>query len=369
MPVGSGGTPTPTPEPMGATRLRLPTTVTVARGPDIRAATAIAKLFAFPDPDHSQFPVGAHAGRLIVQRLARSRGTPPAREYLLWDTVTDKMDLLWRAPAESQDVVAGTDRGWIATTRTGTRAPHSDWEVIIRNGETGELRVIAEVEARAQRLGLGESPIPSIAGGRVAWAELRVGDDGSRRTLIQVYDISAESLATVYELDNMRSEEIRSVSLGGNRIAWIHERSDWRDSQIVVRELSTGVESRFVVQGKPFSGKLSRDGRFFAWDLESKAKFALDIDTGRVDRFASDEGEQVVVTEEGVSWQAGTGPNARGGFYDFGARTVRLTETSGDNASWLLGGGYFFFRESPLDNRGIIIDDQVVFHIVRIVGN
>jgi hypothetical protein len=375
QPEAQGSEATVTPDPpdrLGAIRLQLPATVTVKRGADITSTVAIGSVPNFFGPrlefgaKYGQEPYAAFHGRVLVRRSSRVVDSDEASQYLLWDPVDGTYELMWTAPDESRDAVSGTDRDWIATTRTGATAPHSDWKVIIRNLETGEVRVIAEVGAGAQRLGVGESPATSIIGGRVAWSELRVGDDGSRRTLVQSYDIAAESLTTVYEVDHMAGEEVRSVSLGGDRIAWIHERSDWRDSQLVIRELSTGAELRFVGNGKPHSGRLSRDGRFFAWDLESMAKFVLEIDTARVDRFANDEGDQIMVTEDGASWIPGMGPNPRGGYYDFNTRTVRLTAGNAGNLGGLLGEGLFYYREFTADERGQEIEELTTYYIIDI---
>lgn len=80
----------------------------------------------------------------------------------------------------------------------------------------------------------------------------------------------------------------------------------------------------------------------------------------------TDEGDQIVVTNDGVSWLPGGGNNARAGYYDFNARTVRLTAGNGGNAGGLLGNGLFYFREFTVDERGQEIEELTTYYIIEV---
>ncbi len=370
----AAGTTQATPEALGTVRLTQPGLLTVKRGPDIMPSEAVGSIPNFPDSDHSYLPLLAHGRGVIVRREPRAVDSSETREYWLWDRDTSQYTLLWRLDdPRQQDFVAGTDGEWIVTVRFGESLPFPDWEVIVRNPSTGMERTIAIADQRVaeQRnlpVGLpsGFAPHPAIHKGRVVWVEWAFGDDGLIHKYLRLYTLDSGKQETLETINDPRTDDIRLASIGGNRVAWINDRREWSDSHIVVLDLVSGEKTRFVADNTPYRGRLSTDGRFFAWDVAYAAKYVLEIDTLRVDRFGDDQGQDIMVTDDGVSWAAGSGPNARGGYYDFDTRTVRLTAGSGGGASWLLGNGLFVFREFTVNERGQEIEELTTYYIVDI---
>lgn len=345
----------------------------MSRGAAISNDNPVGEVSNFPDPQHNQIPALAYADGVIVQRQSSVVDSLEPQQYLLWNPRDGSYEPLWASEPGRQDFPAGADGEWLATVRFGQSLPFADWSLIVRNPLTGEARTIAESDERvpaepglAVGLPLGFAPFPSINDGRVVWVEWAFGDDGLIHKYLRLYDIGANTTRTVVTVDDPRIEDIREPSLGGTRLAWIHDRNDWNESQIVVLDLVTGDERRFVADAIPYRGRISADGRYFAFDVEYRAKYALEIDTLKVDRFASDEGDQIVVTNDGVSWLPGGGANARAGYYDFNARTVRMTAGNGGNAGGLLGNGLFYFREFTVDERGREIEELTTYYIIDI---
>jgi len=367
------------PDPLGAIRLQLPATVTVERGPDITAAEAIGGIPNFFGPllefgmKYGQSPYAAFQDRVLVRRFSRVVDSDETSQYLLWDPVDGTYELMWEGEPHKQDWFAEVDGDWVPTVRFGLSLPFPGWTLILRNLVTGENRILATSDDRVLRepglaigLPLGLAPYPAIHDGQVAWAEWAYGGDGHVHKYLRLYDIAAKTTRTVVTVDDPRIEDIREPSLGGTRLAWIHDRKDRNESQIVVLDLATGDERRFVGDDFVYAGRISADGRHFGWDVAYSEKYSLEIHTGRVDRFANDEGDQIMVTGDGVSWAPGIGPNARGGYYNFESRTVRLTAGNGGNAGGLLGNGLFFFREFTADERGQEIEELTTYYIIDI---
>lgn len=367
------------PDRLGAIRLQLPATVTVKRGPDITSAEAIGGVPNFFGPllgfgmKYGQSPYAAFQDRVLVRRFSRVVDSDETSQYLLWDPVDGTYELMWEGEPHMQDWFAEVDGDWVPTVRFGLSLPFPGWTLSLRNLVTGEIRTLATsdddvlaVRGLAIGLPLGLAPYPSIHAGQVVWCEWAFGEDRQVHKYLRLHDIAAKTTRTVVTVDDPRIEDIREPSLGGARLAWIHDRNDWNESQIVVLDLATGDERRFVSDGIPYRGRISTDGGYFAFDVGYQAKYALEIDTSRVERFASDEGDQIVVTGDGVSWLPGIGAHARAGYYDFNTRTVRLTAGKGGNAGGLLGNGLFFFREFTVDERGQEIEELTTYYIIDI---
>ena len=367
------------PDPLGAIRLQLPATVTVKRGPDITSTESIGGVPNFFGPllefgmKYGQSPYAAFQDRVLVRRFSRVVDSDETSQYLLWDPVDGTYELMWEGEPHKQDWFAEVDGDWVPTVRFGLSLPFPGWTLSLRNLVTDEIRTLAKsdddvlsVRGLAIGLPLGLAPYPSIHSGQVVWCEWAFGEDGQVHKYLRLYDVAAKTTRTVVTVDDPRIEDIREPSLGGTRLAWIHDRNDWEESQIVVLDLVTGDERRFVADAIPYRGRISADGRYFAFDIEYRAKYALEIDTLKVDRFASDEGDQIVVTNDGVSWLPGGGASARAGYYDFDARTVRLTAGNGGNAGGLLGNGLFYFREFTVDERGQEIEELTTYYIIDI---
>ena len=365
--------PTALPDPRGAVRLTLPGQVTVNRGPDITPTGFVGTIPNFDDSGHGYLPILAYDGGVLVRRDSLAVDTSDAQEYWWWSSVSGDLTRLWQVgDPHKQDVLTGTDGQWIATVRVGESLPFPDWELILRTPATGAERTIAVSDERVTRstrlpVGLpsGFAPEPSISEGYVVWIEWAFGDDDQLHKYVRLYSIEADRQQTITMIDDPRMEDIRMASIGGHRLAWINDLPGQAGSHIVVHDFLTEKEWRFSTGEIPYRGRLSADGRFFAWDVAYSAKYALEIDSGRVDRFGDDEGQDIIVTSDGVSWAAGIGPNARGGYYDFDTRTVRRTAGSGGNASWLLGNGLFFFREFTVDERGQEIRELTTYYIVK----
>lgn len=284
-----------------------------------------------------------------------------------WNPFTSERRVLWETEQGTQDVVAAVEGDWAIVVRIGFQLPFKEWTLSLRNLSTGEVRLIAESDPSVLDdqglpvgLPLGVAPYPALHGGTAAWVEW-VRDGGEVRKRLMLYHLASGEKEMLLQVDDPRREDVRWPSLGGRRIAWIHDRHDWPDSQIVVRSLATGEEKRFIPGRTPFDGKLSADGRYFAWDLEFAHKYALEIDTAEVVKFAEDEGDQIAIGGNVASWL----PNKKAGYYDLDKREVRFTANAGGGAAGVLGQGWFYYRILAVEN-GREIEEKTSYRFVRI---
>lgn len=291
---------------------------------------------------------------------------------MLWNPFTSERVLLWETAPQTQDVVVAVDGDWAIAVRIGFQLPFVEWTLSLRNLSTGEVRLIAESDLSVLDtpglpigLPLGVAPYPALHRGIAAWVEWVRDDGGEVRKRLMLYHLASGAKEMLFQIDDPRREDVRWPSLGGDRIAWIHDRHDWPDSQIVVRSLSTGEEKRFIPGRTPFDGKLSADGRYFAWDLEFTDKYALEIDTAEVVKFAEDEGHQIAIGGNVVSWLPGSHARGWAGYYDFDKQEVRLTADRGGGWAGVLGHGWFFYRTLESDN-GREIEEKTFYRFVRI---
>jgi len=329
----------------------LPGEVTARVGDPFAKTDGTPRLLNFLDADTGQYPMRAVERGIIVQRHRRYQSDDGYFEYVLWDPSSGAERLLWTAPPRKQDMISAGEGDLVVVVRTGMSMPFPEWAMSLRNIATGEERMIAMgdpdlLRTRGLRitLPLGFAPMPSMSGGKVAWAEFGLGASGPEKH-VRIYDVEMGSTSTIATLSDAREELLWSPSIGGDRVAWFTAKGMGETVYLVVHELGTGKELRFSVPGAPFDGKLSGDGRYFAWDDGFTAKYALELASGEVTRFANDEGDQTEVSGHYVSWH----PKRGAGFYDFESRTVRFSERGGGGAASVLG-KWFYWREFVIVN-------------------
>ncbi len=331
--------------------LVLPGEVTARVGDPFAKTDGTPRLLNFLDAETGQYPMRAVERGIIVQRHRRYQSDDGYFEYVLWDPSSGAERLLWTAPPRKQDMISAGEGDLVVVVRTGMSMPFPEWAMSLRNIATGEERMIAMgdpdlLRTRGLRitLPLGFAPMPSMSGGKVAWAEFGLGASGPEKH-VRIYDVEMGSTSTIATLSDAREELLWSPSIGGDRVAWFTAKGMGETVYLVVHELGTGKELRFSVPGAPFDGKLSGDGRYFAWDDGFTAKYALELASGEVTRFANDEGDQTEVSGHYVSWH----PKRGAGFYDFESRTVRFSERGGGGAASVLG-KWFYWREFVIVN-------------------
>lgn len=282
---------------------------------------------------------------ILVTRGSVERGT----EFWLWSPLTGERRWLWTTEPGKSDLVGDVEGEWVVFTRMGMWLPLVEWRLYVRNVETGEVRVLAEGDRTLGDVGglpvgvpLGFAPLGTMAGGRVAWVEWYRGEGGSVRKRLRVYELGSGGVRTVVEVADPYVEDVRWPSLGGRRLAWVHDRKEWADSEVVVVDLSSGEERRFVPGGTPTSGELSGDGQFYVWDVGFRAKFSLNLDGGDVVRFANYEGQYVRVVEQDAYWTTDGAGQHRAGVYHVERRQTRFAVAT---EVVPLGHGWFALKE------------------------
>jgi hypothetical protein len=273
----------------------------------------------------------------------------------LWNPATGGVTDGWTAPAGKQDRITAADGNWIVATRTGYELPLADWSLDVHNVDTGEARTIAESDpsvygAHGLNGGpLGFAPVPSMASGKVAWAEFVPASEGAISKQIRVYDIATAATSTVATTPDATKVDLYSPGLSGSQLVWVEWTIGAEKATFHLRDLKSGGEHTIPVPGVPYTAALADEGNFLVWDdFTTRAKYALELSTGDIQRYADFPGWGTSVSGHYVSW---TPQNNAAGYYDLRTHITRYLEP--DPASFTISstvtGGYFFWQDARTD--------------------
>lgn len=301
-------------------------------------------------------PVAAWGDELVV-RIDTAPAPPatPTPEFAFWNPQTGEQRPGWRGDAGTQEILTDVGGDWASVVRTGFELPFAEWTLQLRNLATGEVRTLAEANpevAKAEGLQpgppLGFAPFASVHDEHVAWAQYH--EDGGRvERQVVLYDIDTAAKRVVASVE-AGSGHVDSPSLGGGRLAWMSTNTGDSQSEFVVREVGSGTERRYRVEGHPFLLALTADGRYLAWDDQMTAKYSYDLARQKLTRFAGDEGWGVFAgtTAAHIAWTPAAAFGGTGGYFDAAAgETRRIERRPGvtTNIATLLG-DWFAWQES-----------------------
>lgn len=329
------------------------------RGPAISVTAAGAVLPALRD-GFALRPVAALGREVLINVAPEAAGPGPAPEqFALWDPESGAVSPAWVGEPGKQEIVTGADGDFVVSVRTGFELPFADWEILLRRPAAGEVKVVAHSDASVANapgvepvLPLGLAPSPSLAGGHVAWVAYEMGNDGRAHRRIRLLDAATGQASMVADVVAGTGQTLDSPSVGGGRLAWIA--GDRERQQIVVRDLATGVDQLVHAEGRPFMAALSGDGRFLAWDDRMTAKYAQDLESGDVVRYATDEGWGVIAAGGRFAWAPAAAYGGRGGYYDAAAGVVRLLAAPASKANFAqVIGPWFAWQDRTADGVAV----------------
>ncbi len=299
-------------------------------------------------------PVGAWQDEIVL----RVGGEPvpnetPVSRFETWDPESGDRDLVWTGDEGVQEIVTGIDGDWAAIVQTGFELPFPEWTLILRNLATGEVRTLAEgtpevlnADGVTPSLPLGLAPFAVVEGGHVTWAQYQLtGGEAVRQVVL--YEIASGQQRVIAEA---AAEDlvIESPTLGGGRVAWIAVKPDGSDASFVVRDIATGEEQRFAVEGTPFLLALTSDGKHLAWDDQLTTKYSYDLETGELTRFATGQGWGVIAEGTRITWTPAAAFGGTGGYFDATTGELRVLERRegvSTNVATLLG-DWFAWQET-----------------------
>ncbi len=308
-----------------------------------------------------------YVGRWLVLRSypeGAAVETSPG-EVSLWDPLTGESRPLWTGVPGRQDTIFGADGDWLITVHTGLSLPFAEWELILRN-LSGEARTIARSDPRIVKspglhpdLPFGFAPSPSIANGLVVWEEHYVADDGTVGKRINAHDIETGDTRILVRVPDATREDLRSPSIGGGRVAWIHKvfapiEGDPSEFDVAIMDLGSGSVSALPISGRPWQVGLTVDGEFLAWDDGMDFKYAMNLRTGVVTRYAGNpyqSGWGVLRDGSRFSWIPGSPPDAHAGYFDTATGVVREAETPREGSTVNVGepmGPWFVLQDLRL---------------------
>lgn len=332
---------------LGPPPLVVPSVTPVARskaasvGPPLKRSDATAEFPMFDGKGMSVTPKVYSGGSLVL--LAHPEG--PAveispEEVSLWNPLTGESRLLWKGIPGRQDEVFEADGDWLITVRFGLSLPFAEWELIVRN-LGGEARTIARSDPRVARapglhpdLPFGFAPRPSIANGTVVWEEHFIAADGRVGKRINAYQIDTGETRTLVHVPDATREDLRSPSIGGGRVVWIHKafapvEGDPSEFDVAILDLRSDTVSVLPISGRPWQIGLTVDGASLAWDDGMDHKYAMNLLTGDVTRYAGNpyrSGWGVMRDGSRFSWVPGSPPEALAGYFDSATGIVREVE-------------------------------------------
>jgi hypothetical protein len=344
--------------------LTLPQEVTVSDSETIRSGEEMPRLEGWGSDDEvHRAPVAAFGDRFVVQRMYLKRPAGHPVEYEMWDSRTGQFSLLWSVPAGTLNEFGVSEGSWLAIVETGYSLPLPKWSLIVRDVDSGEVRTIAESDSRIPDLAsgiqlgpAGFAPLPAIGSGRVAWAEFFVSGENKVGKRVQVYDIASKATTTLAQLDDASLGDLQSPSLGGTDAAWLSW-GESADPTLVVRSLASGSTDHFAIGGDPYSCALSNDGTMVAWDdtqyaqKGTRAKYALNRDSGEVRRYSESRGWGTYTSGVYVSW---TPWEDEAGFYDMRRSIKYEIDLQGAKSVFAtVMGGWYVWQETRDTGIGI----------------
>jgi hypothetical protein len=278
-------------------------------------------------------------------------------------------------PAGKLDEFTVADGGWVATIETGYSLPLARWSLLLRNLDSGEVRTVAISDervpplARNVQLGpAGFAPLPAIGGGRLAWVEFFVNDSGSLGKRLQIYDIGRKEVATIDTVADAAAGDLESPSFGGLDLAWLR-RDESAQPVIKVRGLATGAVDSYEIGGDPYSAALSADGSMLAWDdtqyaqRGTRAKYALNRETGVVTRYSETKGWGTDVGGNAVSWAPWEN---EAGFYDMRAGVLYHVDLQGAKTVVARVMGSWYVWQQTRDTGQGIQESESTFYFMKL---
>lgn len=261
-------------------------------------------------------PVGASGDQILVAIQAGD-----ATSFALANPATGASRELWTTPAGAQDIVTAVQGGRAAYVRTGFELPFPGWELHVRTLETGDDTVVARSDAAVYAAGeqlepglpLGFAPFATLADDHIAWAEYALEGGKPVRRLLQL-DLVTGRQEVVARARPAAGETIESPTAAPGKLAWIETRAG--AASFVLMDTATGTRTRHAVPGKPFQLALDATGRYLAWDDGLTAKYALDLESQRLVRFAGDEGWGVIAGDRAFSWAPASAYDGAAGYFD-----------------------------------------------------
>ena len=309
----------------------------VSLGPEVTQDATTLRIPARPAPDRFEAPVAAWGDWIVLSDAPSKAPTSGSTQtFALLNLVTGERQHGWEAPPDTQENVADQSGDWLLLYRSGLGNPQQNWQLILRNLETGDVREISREEPDADRApNLRAGPqydfgtSASMSGTRVVWTETVLDPAGRAQKQIEMYDLTDEQRSTLATAD-LPVEDISGPSIAGGTVAWVH-RPAAGAREIVVSDLATNRRQAYAVDGEVAGCVLSSDGQYLAWDQDNSAKHVRNLAMGDVQQYAGDEGWGTQGSGHFVSWQPSTvsyAPNTvssgAAGFYDFKKQEVRF---------------------------------------------
>ncbi|MEX0784893.1 MAG: hypothetical protein WD557_19840 [Dehalococcoidia bacterium] len=270
--------------------------------------------------------------------------------YYSWRPGASEPSAEWSLPYERQDLVEGKAGGKLVVVRYGHMAPLADWELILKDAQTGENCLLAEIDPdiipfNPKTFGLPWAlPTPSASGNRLVWAEWHENDDGGFSRRIMLYDVETHELTKLGEAGDARTEGAWEPTIVGDRVAWL-QKKEGREIEVIVRDLSINTQTAYSIAGEPLKATLFDDGRRFAWDLQD-GSFVYDFDTGRSLRYSNVGGNTLASGQFVSSW---TAPDWIG-YYDAASGEFQPIDNKGaTTVDAYTFGNYFVWQERRPD--------------------
>lgn len=302
-------------------------------------------------------------------------GDTPPEAIFSWNMRTNAVKPLWQTDPGTQDGLFARDGDWVVAVRVGYVLPFASWKLIMHNIVTGEERVIAQNDPSLVKPAslppglpvgppLGLAPAPSVLGGHVAWAEWYRADDGNIHKRVRLYTMSTGQTETLADISNPTKEDIRTVSLGGDKIAWYHSTNGSPTGLMVIRQLNGSNERQFEIPDEVVNAELSGNGKYLVWmsgQSEGHEMFALDTTNDTVVKFGEHYGERLEVTGQIVGWTTQNRPtaqpqDARPGYYNLDTGVLRLLDTEAPVTSDMLSGKWLVIDyETQTVSEGVLM--------------
>ncbi len=292
-----------------------------------------------------------------------------------WNMRTNAVKPLWQTDPGTQDGQFVRDGNWVVAVRVGYVLPFASWKLMMHNVVTGDERVIAQNDPSLVKPGslppglpvgapVGLAPAPSVLGGHVAWVEWYRSGDGNIHKRVRLYTMSTGRTETLADISDPTKEDIRAVSLGGDRIAWYHSTNGSPTGFMVIRQLDGSGERQFQIPDEVVNAQLSGNGRYLVWmsgQSEGHEMFALDTIQNTLVKFGEHYGERLEVTGQIVGWTTQNRPtaqpqDARPGYYNLDTGVLRLLDTEAPMTSDMLSGKWLVIDyETQTLSEGVLM--------------
>lgn len=339
-------------------------------------------------------PVGGRDGQILLfserDVWPGSGGTAPQvpvqtdQQFILWDPVTGDTRVAWTRTDSFREMVTGVQGDWVLSV------PHRgllmDWQVVLRNLDTGESRLIGSHDPRfaaaaswpallpyqAAHWGdLAGDGLPVLGDGYATWVQTVIDQNERVRQHVVLYDIANDATSVVFDVSEPRQLDEHgnwtsgghawSAGVGGGTVAWVYQGSPDASPVVMVYDIGSGETEPVDLPQQPGGVAVSGSGETLAVTVEGDI-LLVELATGEIARANNaanlPAGHRVHFEGDYLWWRPPSPTPQQARVVDVGNGEAWVTATPTHDA--LVAGGWFAWQERGADGR------PSFYHFVRL---